>query len=53
MENEQLTPPTTKAEALRMIEPLDPALPKGSFTAEEMDTAYFRLVNFIELLLPE
>jgi hypothetical protein len=52
MENEH-KPPTTQAEALRMIEPLDPALPKGAFTAEEMDIAFFRLQEFIHALLPE
>lgn len=51
--NNEYKPPVTLPEALKMIEPLDPALPRGSFTAEEMDTAYFRLIHFFELLLPE
>ena len=46
-------PPTTKSEALKMIEPLDPALPKGAFTKEETDTAFFRLQEFIRVLMPE
>ena len=50
MENEH-KPPTTQAEALKMIEPLDPALPKGAFTSKEMDIAFFRLQEFIRLLL--
>lgn len=45
-------PPVTVNEALKMIEPLDPALPKGAFTPEEMDIAYFRLQEFLQLLLP-
>ena len=52
MKNEH-KPPTTQAEALRMIEPLDPALPKGAFTKEETDLAFFRLTEFITILLPE
>jgi len=46
-------PPTTQAEAFKMITPLDPAMPKGAFSAEEKDIAFFRLVEFIRLLLPE
>jgi hypothetical protein len=46
-------PPTTQAEALRMIEPLDPAMPKGAFTKQETELAYMRLVNFLAALLPK
>lgn len=52
-EIEKHLPPTNLSEALKMVEPLDPALPKGSFTAQEMDTAYFRLIEFLRALLPE
>lgn len=52
MQNE-LTPPTTQAEALRMIEPLDPALPRGAFTPEQTQLAYDRLYNFVTMLIPK
>lgn len=52
-DTEKTLPPTNLKEALKMVEPLDPALPKGSFTAQEMDTAYFRLIEFLRALLPE
>lgn len=52
-DSEKLLPPTNLKEALKMVEPLDPALPKGSFTAQEMDTAYFRLIEFLRAILPD
>lgn len=53
--NEELdhNPPTTQAEAFKMIAPLDPAMPKGAFTPEETELAFTRLYNFITALLPE
>ncbi len=49
----ELKPPTTQAEALRMVEPLNPSLPRGTFTAKEMDIAFIRLHNFITALIPK
>lgn len=50
---EEYKAPTTQAEALKMITPLDPAMPKGAFTMNETEIAFARLVNFITALLPE
>lgn len=51
MENEH-KPPTTQAEALKMVEPLNPQF-DGAYELEEVQQAYARLVEFIWLLLPE
>lgn len=51
--NNEHKPPTTQDEALRMIAPLDPAMPKNAYSPEETEVAFQRLMNFITSLLPE
>jgi len=51
MENEH-QPPTTRSEALLMVEALDPR-PGNNATEAEKQIAFARLQEFIAVLLPE
>ena len=51
MEN-NLTPPTTRTDALLMVEALDPR-PGNNATEAEKQQAFSRLQEFITVLLPE
>ena len=48
---EEFTPPVTRDEAYKMIRPLRPMA--SDATMEEKVTAYNRLTEFIDLILPE
>ena len=52
MSQKEFTPPVTSDEAYQMVAPLDPEC-SGMFTPEEKSQAYTRLLNFLDLILPE